>query len=61
MNMLGAFPKATGQWSNISLEVVTAIIEREVQKFVWKNMLTRLKIPRTMVSDNGHQFDTNKV
>nr|XP_023923847.1 uncharacterized protein LOC112035255 [Quercus suber] len=30
----------------------------DVQKFVWKNIITRFGIPHTLISDNGLQFDS---
>ena len=27
--------------------------------FIWKNIVTRFRIPHTLISDNGLQFDSN--
>ena len=29
-----------------------------VKKFIWKNIVTSFRIPNTLVSDNGLQFDS---
>jgi len=71
MNILAPFPKATEQrkfllddvdyftkW--IEAEVVASITKREVQKFIWKNVITRFGVPRAMVFNNGRQFDIDK-
>ena len=36
------------------------ITEAKVQNFVWKNIVCRFRIPRTIISDNGRQFDSQK-
>jgi len=41
-------------------EVIASITEREVQKFIWKN-ISCFGVPRVMVFDNGRQFDTDKL
>ena len=30
----------------------------DVQKFVWKNIITYFGVPHTLISDNGLQFDS---
>ena len=30
----------------------------DVKKFVWKNIVTRFRVPDTLISDNGLQFDS---
>ena len=32
----------------------------KVQNFVWKNIVCRFGIPRTIISDNGRQFDSHE-
>ena len=34
------------------------ITEARIQNFVWKNIICRLRIPLTIISDNGQQFDS---
>ena len=29
----------------------------DAKKFVWENIITRFEVPRTLISDNGLQFD----
>jgi len=72
MDILGPFPKAMGQrkfllvvvdyftkW--VEEEAIASITKREVQKFIWKNIITRFGVPRAMVFNNGRQFDTDKL
>ena len=72
MDILGHFPKSTRQrkflfimvdyltkW--VEAEAVASITEREVHKFIWKNIITRLGVPRAMVFDNDRQFNTDKI
>jgi len=64
MDIIGPFPKTTGQckfllvavdyfttW--VEAEVVASITGREVRKFIWKNIITRFGVLRAMVFDNG--------
>ncbi|KAL0413080.1 UNVERIFIED_CONTAM: hypothetical protein Sradi_1509700 [Sesamum radiatum] len=37
------------------------ISEKEVIKFLWKNIICRFGIPRALISDNGTQFSGNKL
>ncbi|XP_058086489.1 uncharacterized protein LOC131233721 [Magnolia sinica] len=41
-------------------EPVIKITEQKVVDFVWKNIVFRFGIPRTIVSDNSRQFDNDK-
>ena len=34
------------------------ITEAKIQNFFWKNIICRLGIPLTIISDNGQQFDS---
>jgi len=64
MGILGPFPKAIGQrkylfvivdyftkW--IEAKAAASITTAEVCKFIWKNIITRFGVPRTMIFDNG--------
>ena len=42
----------------VEVEALATIIETKVQNFVWKNIVCRFGIPRTIISDNGRQFDS---
>ena len=43
----------------VEVEALVTIIEAKVQNFVWKNIICRFGIPRTIISDNGQQFDSH--
>ncbi|XP_029128237.1 uncharacterized protein LOC109802001 [Cajanus cajan] len=71
IDILGSFPLAKGQckfliiavdyftkW--IEAEPLTYITAANVQKFVWKNIITRFGIPHTLISDNRLQFTDKK-
>ena len=42
----------------VEAEALATITEANVQNFVWKNIVCRFGIPRTIISNNGHQFDS---
>nr|KYP39541.1 hypothetical protein KK1_039143 [Cajanus cajan] len=67
MDILGPFPPAKGQvkfllvaidhftkW--IEAKAVATIMANNVQKFFWKNVITRFGIPYALITDNGLQF-----
>nr|KYP75310.1 Pol polyprotein [Cajanus cajan] len=71
-DILGPFPVVKGQckflivavdlftkW--IEAEPLACISTRQVQKFFWKNIITRFGIPHTLVTDNGLQFTDRKL
>ena len=37
----------------VEAEALAIITETKVQNFVWKNIVYRFGIPRTIISDNG--------
>lgn len=37
----------------VEAEALANIRDIDVKKFVWKNIITRFKVPRALVSDNG--------
>ena len=39
-------------------EALATITEKQIEKFVLKNIIYKFGIPRVLVSDNGRQFDT---
>nr|KYP39792.1 hypothetical protein KK1_038884 [Cajanus cajan] len=64
MDILGPFPPGKGQvkflvvavdhftkW--IEAEALTTITANNVQKFFWKNVITRFGIPYALITDNG--------
>ncbi|RZS07428.1 hypothetical protein BHM03_00038262 [Ensete ventricosum] len=71
MDLLGPFPPASGQrrflivgvdyftkW--LEAEPLASITERQVEGFVWKNIITRFGLPRAIITDNGTQFNNAK-
>jgi len=67
MNIIGPFTPSKGQckillvgvdyfakW--IEVEPLVAITARNVQNFVWKNIICRFGIPHIIITDNGRQF-----
>ena len=38
-------------------KALATIMEKNVQSFIWKNIICKYGIPRVLVSDNGKQFD----
>jgi transposase InsO family protein len=67
MDLVGPLPKATGnrRWLIVASDYFTKwvkakplanIRDKDSIKFVWKNIITRFGIPKTIISDNGTQF-----
>ncbi|XP_023891486.1 uncharacterized protein LOC112003505 [Quercus suber] len=44
----------------VETEALATITEAHVQNFVWKNIICRFGIPKTIISDNGRQFDSQR-
>ena len=42
----------------VEAEPLTNIRDIDAKRFVWKNIVIRFGIPRTLISDNGLQFDS---
>ncbi|XP_042415389.1 uncharacterized protein LOC122004592 [Zingiber officinale] len=72
MDIVGPFPMAPGQrrfllvavdyfskW--VETEALARITEDVVIQFLWKNILCRFGIPHKLVSDNGRQFQGQKI
>ena len=66
---MGPFPKAVGnkkylfvctdyftKW--VEAEPLANIRDVDVKRFIWKNIVTRFKVPNVLISDNGLQFDS---
>ena len=45
----------------VEAEALATITEAKVQNFVWKNIVCRFRIPRTIISNNGRQFDSQAI
>ena len=69
LDILDPFPQATGnrrfvlvavdyftKWAEA--ETLANIRDIDFKKFVWKNIVTRFRVPNTLISDNGLQFDS---
>ncbi|XP_065615679.1 uncharacterized protein LOC136061616 [Quercus suber] len=69
LDIMGPFPKVAGnkkyllvgtdyftKW--VEAEPLTNIRDVDVQKFVWKSIVTRFGVPYILISDNGLQFDS---
>ena len=69
LDIVGPFPKAAGnkryllistdyftKW--VEIEPLANIRDADAKKFIWRNIVTRFGVPRTLISDNGLQFDS---
>ena len=69
MDIVGPLPAAAAQkkfllvvtdyfskW--VEAEAYASIKDKDVTKFVWKNIVCRFGIPQTIIADNGPQFDS---
>nr|KYP47816.1 Gypsy retrotransposon integrase-like protein 1 [Cajanus cajan] len=72
VDILGLFPVAKGQCKFLIVVVdlftkwikakpLACISAHQVQKFLWKNIITRFDVPSTLVTDNGLQFIYRKL
>ena len=43
----------------VEAEALATITEKNIQSFVWRNIICRYGIPRVLVSNNGKQFDNS--
>ena len=68
LDIVGPFPNAVGseKYLLVGTDYVTKWVEAEplanirdvdVKKFLWKNIVTRFRIPHTLILDNGLQFN----
>ena len=69
LDIVGPFPRATDnrrfvivamdyftKW--VKAETLANIRDVDVRKFVWKNIVTRFRVPGTLISDNRLRFDS---
>lgn len=42
----------------VEVEAYASIKNKDISNFVWKNIICRFKIPQTIITDNGPQFDS---
>jgi len=72
MDILGPFPKETRRrqfvlvvvdyftkW--VEVEALADITANKMISFLWKNMICRFRVPRILITDNGTQFDNQKM
>ena len=45
----------------VEVEALATIAEKNIQSFVWRNIICRYGIPRVLVSDKGKQFDNSAL
>ena len=69
LDIVGPFLKAAGnkRYLLVGIDYFTKWVETEplanikdmdAKRFIWKNIITRFGIPRTLILDNGLQFDS---
>ena len=69
IDIVGPLPQGKGQvkfllvaidyftkW--VEAETLAKITEARIRSFVWKNIICRFGIPRTITTDNGRQFNS---
>ena len=72
LDIVGSFPKAVGnkRYLLVGMDYFTKWIEAEplanirdvdAKKFIWKNIVTRFRVLRTLISDNRLQFDSKSL
>ena len=44
----------------VEVEALVTIIKAKVHNFILKNIVCMFEIPRTIISDNGRQFDSHR-
>ena len=44
----------------VEVEPLVVIIEGKIQSFIWKNIFYRFGIPKTIIFDNGWQFNSQE-
>ena len=69
LDIVGPFSKATKnkRYLLVGIDYFTKWVETEplanirdmvAKKFIWRNIVTRFRVPHTLISDNGLQFDS---
>ena len=41
----------------VEAEPLAKIMDVDVKRFIWKNIITRFRVPNVLISNNGLQFD----
>ena len=42
----------------VEAEPLAYIRDMDDKRFIWRNIVTRFRVPHTLISDNGLQFDS---
>ena len=69
LDIVGSFPKAVGnrKYLLVDIDYFTKWVEAEplanirdvdAKRFIWKNIVTRFRVPHVLISNNGLQFDS---
>lgn len=45
-------------WVEVEVETYASIKDKDISKFVWKNIVCQFEILQAIVADNGPQFDS---
>ena len=72
LEIVGPFPKAVGnkryllvgtdyfnKW--VEAQPLANIRDADAKKLIWRNIVTRFEVPRTLISDNGLLFDNKAL
>lgn len=68
LDIVGPFLRAVGNQKSLLIEIdyfikwveaepLSNITNVDAKRFIWRNIVTRFKIPHTLISDNGFKFD----
>ena len=44
----------------VEAKALSTITKAKIQSFMWRNIVCRFSIPRTIILDNGRQFDNQE-
>lgn len=45
----------------VEAESLATITNKEIMRFIWNNICCRLRVSRTIISNNGTQFNSNRI
>ncbi|XP_065629155.1 uncharacterized protein LOC136067354 [Quercus suber] len=54
----GSLTNEAERWTVQTDEALATVTVARIRSFVWKNIICKFRIPRTIISDNGRQFDS---
>ena len=69
LDIVGPFPKAVGNkkyllvgtdyfTKSVEAKPLANIRDVDAKRFIWKNIVTRFRVPHVLISNNGLQFDS---